>query len=259
MRSFRLILLAVLAVSGAACRSGFQLKRYADNEALYRAAMREYDRGRWENAIAAFEKLTLELPARDPLLPRAHYLLGRSHTKRGEHLLAAQSFVRVTESFPDDTLADDALYAAGRSYERLWKKPTLDAQYGLSALNTFRTLLGIYPNSLMRPRAAERLARLEEMFATKEYENGMHYFRRKAYDSAIIYFKGVIEKYPDAKKTRNAHIRLVQTYRAIRYRDDATDVCQSLQKRYPTDSEARELCGPSPVAGTKPDSAPATP
>ncbi len=259
MRSFRLILIALFAVGGVACRSGFQLKRYTDNEALYRAAMREYEREHWENAIAAFEKLTLELPARDTLLPRAHYLLGRSHTRRGEHLLAAQSFVRVTESFPDDTLADDALYAAGRSYDRLWTKPALDAQYGLAALNTFRTLLGIYPNSPIRPQAAARVARLEELFATKEYENGMHYLRRKAYDSAIIYFRGVIEKYPDARKARNAHLRLVQTYRAIKYRDDAADVCQSLQKRYPSDPEAREACGPSPVAGAKPDSAAATP
>lgn len=259
MRLFRLIFIVALAVGSTACRSGFQLKRFTNHEALYRAAVREYEREHWENAIAAFEKLTLELPARDTLLPGAHYFLGRSHTKRGEHLLAAQSFVRVTESFPDDTLADDALYAAGRSYERLWRKPDLDAQYGLAALNTFRTLLGMYPNSLLRPRSAERVTRLEEMFATKEYENGMHYLRRKAYDSAIIYFRGVIEKYPDAKKSRNAHLRLIQTYRAIKYREDAADVCLALQKRYPSDPEAREACGPSPVAGAKPDSAAVTP
>lgn len=260
MRSFRFFCFAAAALAAVACRPDFTLRRYTSNDALFQAAMREYQREHWENAIAAFEKLTLELPARDTLLPRAHFHLGRSHARRHEFLLAAQSFVRVTESFPDDSLADDALFDAGRAYERLWRKPALDSQYGLAAVNTYNTLLSLYPNSPLRAAAAARVRRLEEMFATKEYENGMHYLRRKAYDSAIIYFQGVIQRYPDSRKARNAHLRLLQAYRAIRYGEDAADVCDALRKRYPLDPETRDACGAAPVAAEKPDSvAPATP
>lgn len=260
MRSFRFICFAAAALAIVACRADFKLRQYTTNEALFQAAMREYNRGHWENAIAAFEKLTLELPARDSLLPRAHFHLGRSHARRREFLLAAQSFVRVTESFPDDTLADDALFHAGRAYERLWRKPVLDSQYGLASVNTYNTLLSLYPNSALREAAQTRVRQLEEMFAIKEYENGMHYLRRKAYDSAIIYFQGVIQRYPDTKKARNAHLRLLQAYRAIRYREDAADVCDALRKRYPLDPETRKACGAAPVAVEKADSlAPATP
>ena len=63
----------------------------------------------------------LDLPAHDTLLSRAHWYLGQAHEHRRENLLAAQSYSRLAESFPDDSLADRSLYAAGRSYQ----KPTL--------------------------------------------------------------------------------------------------------------------------------------
>src|SRR5215210_7682727 len=104
-----------LALAIAGCRSSWNLKKFrGTNEQLYGVTMREFQHRRWENAIAGLEKLTTDLPARDTLLPRAHYYLGLARQRHGENLLAAQSFSRVVESFPDDTLADDALAEAGR-------------------------------------------------------------------------------------------------------------------------------------------------
>jgi TolA-binding protein len=121
----------VLAAGLGACAPAFRLKDYQGSDTrLFQAALQEYRKGHHENAIAAFERLTLDLPARDTLLPRAHFFLGKSHYRRREFILAAQSFSRVAESFPTDTLADDALLWTARSYRRLWRKPTLDAQYG---------------------------------------------------------------------------------------------------------------------------------
>src|SRR5262245_39448191 len=114
----------------SACHRGFHINQFPSNPTLWAPAMREYDRHHWANAVAAFEKLTNDLPARDTLLPRAYWYLGNAHTHQKEHLLAAQSYTRLYESFPDDTLADDAALEAARSYKRLWRKPQLDATYG---------------------------------------------------------------------------------------------------------------------------------
>src|SRR4030095_3315349 len=48
-------------------------------ETLYGAGLREYQRRHWGNAVAAFEKLTTDLPARDTLLPRAYWYLANAH------------------------------------------------------------------------------------------------------------------------------------------------------------------------------------
>lgn len=241
-RSSSLAVAAALLL--AACARGFDVKRYqGNNERLYSASLAEFNKRKWDNAVAGFDKLTLELPARDTLLPRAYFYLGRAHAKQRDYILAAQAYTRLTESFPDDSLADKALYEAGYSYERMWRKPVLDAQYGLSAASTYRTLLSLYPNSPLRAAADEKVKRLDEWFARKDYENGMHYFRRKFYDSSIIYFTDVLKTYPDAPHARLAALRMVDAYRAIRYRDEAEETCSTLRTRYPSDAEVREACG----------------
>jgi len=251
------LLLAVLAA--AACTSKpWSPKQYTSNEELYKASLQRLQKGKLDDAIAGFEQLTLDLPARDTLLSRAHYWLGQAHEKKGEHILAAQSYSRLMESFPDDTLADDALLLAGKSYRKLWRKSSLDATYGESALNTFNTLLALYPNSDLRAEAEKNVRELESTFAKKDYETGLHYLRRKAFDSAILYFKDVVKKYPQSDYSRQSQLRLVQAYDAINYKADRDDTCAALRDNFPMDGDVRRQCGPPPVATTTP-STPSTP
>jgi len=262
MNSSRRALVATLLLLVAACHPDFEITKYPTNEALYRAATEEFARGRWDNAVAAFEKLTTDLPARDTLLPRAHWYLAQAHQRRSEWVLAATSFSRLTESFPDDTLADDAALEAARSYRKLWRKPALDPTYGESALASYNTLLGLYPTSPLIPTARKELTELEEMFAQKNYLSGLYYFRRGGYDSGIIYFKDVISRYPTSSSARLAQLRLVDSYKKIRYKEDAVEACAALRKSFPGDAEVRTTCAdvaapPSPVA-TSPASAPPT-
>jgi outer membrane protein assembly factor BamD (BamD/ComL family) len=96
MNSSRRALVAALLLL-AACHPDFEITKYPTNEALYRAATEEFARGRWDNAVAAFEKLTTDLPARDTLLPRAHWFLARAHQQKQEWVLAATSFSRLAQ------------------------------------------------------------------------------------------------------------------------------------------------------------------
>jgi outer membrane protein assembly factor BamD len=242
MLSSRRALVATLLLLLAACHPEFQLTKFPTNEALYRAAMAEFSRGRWDNAVSAFEKLTTDLPARDTLLPRAHWYLAQAHQHRDEWVLAATSFSRLVESFPDDTLADDAALEAARSYRKLWRKPALDPTYGYSAEASYNTLLSLYPTSPLAPTAQQELASLMEMFAEKDYLSGMYYLRRNAYDSGIIYFKDVVAKYPGTPTAKNAQLRLVEAYRAIKYKEDAQDACTALRASFPNDREVKEVC-----------------
>jgi outer membrane protein assembly factor BamD len=248
------VLLAAILL--AACSSGFELARYQTNETLFAASLAEFQRGRWENAIAGFERLTLQLPARDTLLPRAHWYLGAAHQRRDEDLLAAQSYVRLVEGFPADTLADDALFEAARAYQRIWRKPELDSQYGESAISTYETLLSAFPDSPRRAEAEREIRQLQEWMARKDYDTGVYYTRRRAFDSAIIYFQDVIQKYPETPTARLSSLRLLEVYRRLNYREEAEEVCAGLRTRYPSDAEVRSACGAGPAAPTAPRAPP---
>ena len=243
----RFFILGTLAAL-TACKPVFNAGAFGSTDELYKAAMTEYNAKRWENAVRAFERLTTELSPRDPKVGIAYLYLARSQEKRGDHLLAAKSYSRIYELLPQDTLADDALLASGVAYEKMWRKPVLDAEYGENAITQFQTLQALYPESPLLPQANQHMAKLDEWFATKDYETGYHYLKRKAYDSAIIYFKDVIRLHPNAKKTREAYLRLHDAYDAINYREDARDLCVQMHKAYPGDRDVVKTCGPAPAA-----------
>ena len=256
MNARNLTYIAVLAAAAlGACSRGFRLNRYPSSESLYTAGVREYERNNWTNAIAAFEKLTQDLPARDTLLPRSYWYLALSHDRNGERLLAAQAFSRLYESFPDDTLADDAALLAGRAYKRLWRKPALDPTYGETAVTAYNSMLGLYGETSPHADAARReILEIEQWLATKEYEVGMYYFRRKAWDSALISFRHVLERWPHVPRARDALLRQAEANLAIRYREDYAEACAKLRATYPGDGEVARVCRDAPAVPVPTDS-----
>jgi outer membrane protein assembly factor BamD len=237
------ILLAA-ALTLPACRPAFTLKKFPTSEKLYTASLERLQKKKYDDAVTGFEKLTLDLPASDTLLSRAHWYLAKAHAGRSEYLLAAQEYTKLAESFADDSLADDAMYESGRAYSRLWRRPALDPQYGQLAQVQYRLLVTLYPDSPRSTDAKAELKRLDEWFATKDFDTGDGYFRRKAYDSAIIYFRDVVKNYPDTDRARLAMIRMVQAYRSpiMNYREDAREVCATLGSLYPADAAVLKAC-----------------
>jgi outer membrane protein assembly factor BamD len=244
-----LVLAAALALP--ACRAAFNVRKFTNNDALYKASLERLKRKKWDDAVAGFEKLTLDLQGRDTLLSRAHWHLAKAYTGRREHLLAAQEYTKLSENFADDSLADDALFESGRSYSQLWRRPSLDPQYGQLAQVQYRLMVTLYPDSPLRPKADAELKRLDEWFATKDFDTGESYYRRKAYDSAIIYYRDVVKNYPNTDRARQAMIRMVQAYRSpvMNYREDAREVCATLFALYPSDPAVLKACdGMKPAA-----------
>ncbi len=241
----RLGLFALVVVLTACGGGGFRVDRFGgETGPLFAAGVRELNLKHFGNAILAFEKLATDLPARDSLLPLTQFYLGKARSGNVEHLLAAQAFNKVAENFPEDSLADDAMYEGAREYQKLWRSPELDSQYGTTAQATFRTLVAVYPDSPRRKDAERELANLEEMFATKEYLAGYYYYRRKAYDPAILYFKTVVNTFPESRKAKDAYLRMIESYRVIRYKEEAAEACTAVRARFASDPEVAKLCPP---------------
>lgn len=235
-------LLLLLAASG--CGRGFEPRDFANPEALFRGALQEYQQGKMVNAVLGFERLSLDLSSRDLLLAPTYYYLALAHEQQQEYLLAAQSFSRLLDAFPSDTLAPRAMLGEGRAYESLWRRPDLDADYGLQAINTLRVLLTAYPDTPEAADATARIAALEDALARKDYDIGLHYLKtRKAYDSSIIYFRDVVETYPSTPTARLAWLGILEAFRARKWTEEAEETCDELRKRFPSDAEVREACG----------------
>ncbi len=237
------VLLAAL-ISLAGCKASFVPSKFTNDTKLFEASLQRLQKKKWDDAVNGFEKLTLNLSSRDSLLPLAHWYLGKAYAGRSDDLLAAQEFSKLAEAFADDTLADDALYESGRAYSRMWRRPSLDPQYGQLAQVQYRLLATLYPDSPLKKNVEAELKRLDEWFAQKDFDTGDSYFRRKAYDSAIIYFRDVVKNYPNTDKARQAMIRMVEAYRSpvMNYREDAKEMCATLFSLYPGDAAVAKAC-----------------
>ena len=232
------------SVALGACHPGFQPRGFPSNPALFSASMGEFNKKKYDNAVAGFERLTLDLSARDTLLPLAHWWLAHAHYAKLEYLLAASSYARLAESFPDDSLAPMALLNSGFSYAKLWRRPDLDPTYGDLAQVQYRLLANLYPDSPMKKRADSASSAIDEMHAQKDYGTGMHYVRRHAYESSLIFFKDVVKNFSMTKTARDALIAMVNVYRRpeLKYLPEAKETCTTLRTAYAGDPEVEKLC-----------------
>ena len=237
-----LVSVAVLLLLGTACGGGFDVNLYPTPEALFDAALNEYQEGDCSAAVAGFQRLAFILPTRDPRRAEVRFYMAECLVQEKRYLEATREYRRVSDQWAQDTLAPVALLRAGEAYSRLWPRIELDATYGLSALTVFSELLNRYPSSPAATEARLKIADLNQDFARKEYKAGMHYLRLKAYDSAIVYFRSVVVNWPESSSAPEALLKLVESFERIGYEEDMRDMCTQLERFYPDAVPRAEAC-----------------
>ena len=213
-------------------------------DTLWAWSKRAIRNGEWEQAVKELDRVLLEFEPGDNRVSQAHFFLGEAHFGMGSQLTAAREFRKVSDETPNDPLAPDALLRAGDAYADLWRRPELDPSYGQTALATYQELLNRYPGGLAAKRAQGRIEDLQERFAYKEYKAALYYFRLKAYDSAILYFKDLVATYPRSAVAPNALIKLVHAYRTLGYKEDVQETCGYIRRFHPEAEGVGEACPP---------------
>ncbi len=261
MRRARLaagLALAALAVGcGHGARAGTALApapvaQTASSEeldALWNQAVAAFRHGKWKQASELFGRVNLEFPPGDPRIAQSRFYLGEVQFARGENLDAVRQFRRVSDEAPNDPLAPEALLRVGDAYADLWHRPELDPTYGQTALAAYEELVSRYPDTPAALRAKKKIERLQDWFAIKDYKAALYYLRYKAYESAIIYLRDLVAKYPRASVAPQALVKLVGAYRKLGYKEEEQETCGYLRRFHPKAAGVDEVC-PAPPAGT---------
>lgn len=239
----RTVWIVALLAAATGCRSGgARVPEAGRTDAALGRALARFRAGDFRKAQLALQTLTFELGPGHADLPTVRYHLAECYFQTGDRVQAAHEFRRVADEFPSSPYAPVALLRAGDANLRLWRRAELDPTSGEAALSLYQELAGRYPESDAAARARLHVRQLQDQFAEKSYKNGIFYLRRKAYDSAIIYFKDVIANYPEAKRAPDALLRLVDSYRAINYTEEVRETCSHLRRYYPQAAGLAKSC-----------------
>ena len=237
----RLSAIAVLLLLSACGPKEPPLDQYDANGLLERgmAAYRDED---WSDAIRYLDHFVLENPTH-PRVQEARYYLADAYYGREEYVTAAGRFTRLAEDFPNGEWADDSRFRICQAYRELAPEPTLDQAYTQAAIDHCQSLMVYHPESEHVPAAREIVTTMENRLARKAYLAGDFYARRQAFDSAIIYFETVVERWPASPAAPDALRAMVEAYDRIGYDEEADAARERLLRDYPESAAARDLAG----------------
>ncbi len=242
--SRKLALLALL-LALVGCPKG--LPQEATPDQLYSIGRERFDKRDWDEAIEALQRF-LYLDPGHRMADSAQYLVGEAYFNKEQYLTAATEFLRLAQLRPAGPLADDSRYRACESYYNLSPRPELDQEYTDEAIGECRSVVLLYPGSPYANEASQRIRELTDKLARKYYLNALFYYKRRAYDSAIVYLEYVLEDYKGASVEPQALLTLYETYRELGYSREAEETRVRLLQEYPDSPQAREVEKNSPGA-----------
>jgi outer membrane protein assembly factor BamD len=215
-----------------------------DAETLYRMGETELEEGDAENAIEVLERLHLSY-GDWPRIPDAGMLLAQAHFENDDYLTARSEYRRFLDRFADNPRAPEAALGECRSLAAMAPHPQRDQGYTEEAITVCSNVVVDYARTPAAEEAERLRTQLRRTMAEKEYLNANHYFRRRQYDSAIIYYQFVVDLYPETEFAPRALLGLVRSNEAIGYADLAEEARDRLLREYPDSPEAVEVRTPA--------------
>jgi outer membrane protein assembly factor BamD len=234
----RLFLLLAFALTLSAC--GTSSKKAEDAaitadrpvEAIYNEAADEMDSGHYAKAARLFGEVERQHPY-SQWATQAELMNAFALYKAGnydEAIVALEEFIRLHPGHKD---IDYAYYLRGLcNYDQI-TDVTRDQDMTKQALDSFDTLLRLFPESrYARDAKLKRDLTLDHM-AGKEMDVGRYYLTRQYYTAAVKRFMAVVKDYQTTTHVPEALHRLVEAYMHLGLMDEATRVAAVLGYNYP--------------------------
>lgn len=239
-RAYRWVLAVVALVFIASCSSRQENLAALEPDDLFSRGAAAMEERNYDEAIRFLEFFTTANIGH-PQVPTARMMLGDAYMARRDYTTAAVHYQRFINDFPFDERSLEARFKTCEAYYRLSPAPELDQEYTVAAALHCESVAEYYPGTEEAEQALAYVDELRNKLALKAYNTGMHYFRRRAYDSAVVYFEDVLRSFPRTGAAPLALAQLVEAYDRLGYVEDAAEARERLLREYPESPQARAL------------------
>lgn len=197
-----------------ACSKFEKLRKTANDEEKYKAALEYYKKGSWEKAGLLFEELKPILRGSEQQ-EMANLYEAYCNYHMGLYALSAQQFKQFYETFGRSQYAEEAQYMSAYSLYKDSPLYNLDQTSTATAIDALQSFVNAYPQSKFREEASGILVELRRKLEQKAYEKAILYQKTSAasilnYRSAVIAFNNFQREFPDSEYNEDIAYRKVQ-------------------------------------------------
>ncbi|MBF0224456.1 MAG: outer membrane protein assembly factor BamD [Desulfobacterales bacterium] len=163
----------------------------------------EYDKGNYQKAVEAFEKLKDWYPFSKYAIT-AELKTADSYYQLKEYDQAAMSYEEFETLHPSNEVIPYIVYQLGRCYFDRIDTIDRDQTNSKKALQTFNRLVRQFPDNQYSILAKPHINKCRKSLAEHEFYVGKFYYKSKKYKAALYRFKGLISNYPDVGVNKKA-------------------------------------------------------
>jgi len=197
------------------------------DQELLRSAEGQMQRGRYEDARKALQRLMNQYPDSD-LIATARLGTAKALYLDKKYDEARAEYQRFLELHPQHEQADEAHYYLGMAHVRAADSPDRDQTDTKKGLEQFELLVREMPDSQYAPDARQRIATARRKLAEKDLYVGRFYFDRGNYAAAAGRFKSLLANYNAAGFDDQALYFLGESLWRLEQRDEARAAFQRL-------------------------------
>lgn len=191
--------------------SGNKSKTDTDIQARYEKGIVYFDKKKYLRAQEEFNYVALSGSHTD-YGDDALFYLGESYFLNEEYILARSEFDRLVRRMGFSPFLEQARWRICECYVKESPKYYHDQTNTDKALEKLQEFIEDFPGSDYREQAEETLISLRDKLGEKAYETGILYIKLGAYDSAILAFEQVLEKYYDTPYFESAHVGIIHSH-----------------------------------------------
>ena len=177
----------------------------------FEKAMGYFDRGKFPRARDEFDYIIMTDPG-SKIANESQYYMAEALFQMKEYSEASISFDRYVRFSPDYTKIEKSRYRicecailSSNTYQR-------EQSETLRALDQLQMFIEDFPASDLIEDAENAILELRVKLAQKDFEVGRMYLKLEEYESALIYFRSVLNNYYDTSFADDARIGIIFTH-----------------------------------------------
>ena len=207
-------------------------------EEIWALGLQAREQEEWQDAAEAFD-FVLFAPGFSRAA-EARLLLAEVQYRDGRYIEARSEYQRVIDRWPADTVAVTAALGVCRSLVALSPITQRDQSFTRQARLSCRQVAADLAGTVMGLEAGRRAGQMQLKLAEQDYDTGLHYQKRRLFDSALLYFEQVVSEFSETEWAPWALYQMVDVFGRIGYLRDVETTRDLLLETYP-DSEPAQL------------------